>query len=448
MIASGAQRADVRGLSEPVAGAGVSRRVHWLKRNAAILGVLAAAGLTMIAWSVVVPAWESADEPTHWAYASYIHDHGALPPDQVLPLAAYEPPLYYVLISPLAGGGLRGEQVAGGTGGARCCAVAASDLVDNGALHLARLATVLISLLTVFFVYLAAREATGRRVTGVVAAILIGLWPEFAFRGMTVSPDALVAMVAAAATYLIVRGVRRGFSRRLSIAIGITIGVAILSKLTGPAVLAGAVVAILSERGAGLRQRLARLGPLLLAPAMIAPWLLYNQVRYGAPYAKIGTTVVAAGAVHVHSLFSAYFLFQFPGLLLLSSIGLFGWSNVPLPPVLYAAYGLIIAAITVGVYVVVRWQTASRRLVLAMMSIVAASIGGAVAVNLTYQQPVGRYLFPALGAMGVLGAMGLEQIPRWREHERAAAGILFTVMFALQVVILATVVYPAYAAAS
>lgn len=448
MIASGARRADLRGATAPAAGTGVARRVQWVKRNAAIVGVLAAVGLTMIAWSVVVPAWESADEPTHWAYAGYIHDHGALPPYQVLPLAAYEPPLYYVLISPLAGGGLRGDQVAGGGGGPRCCAVAASDLVDNAALHLARLATVVISLLTVFFVYLAACEATGRRTTGVVAAILIGLWPEFAFRGMTVSPDALVAMAGAAATYLIVRGVRRGFSRRLSLVIGITIGVAILSKLTGPAVLAGAAVAILSERGAGIGRRLSRLGPLLLAPAMIAPWLLYNQVRYGAPYAKIGATVVAAGAVHVHSLFSTYFLFQFPGLLLLSSIGLFGWSNIPLPPLLYAAYGLIIAAVTVGVYVIVRWQTASRRLVLAMMSIVAASVGGAVVVNLTYQQPVGRYLFPALGAIGVLGAMGLEQIPRWREHERAAAGILFAVMVALHVVILATVVYPAYAAAS
>jgi hypothetical protein len=213
-------------------------------------------------------------------------------------------------------------------------------------------------------------------------------------------------------------------------------------------VLAGAAVAILSERGAGIGRRVRKLEPLLLAPAMVAPWLLYNQVRYGAPYAKIGTTLVAAGAVHVHSLFSTYFLFQFPGLLLLSSIGLFGWSNVPLPPLLYAAYGLIIAAITVGVYVIARRQTASRRLVVTMMSIVAASVGGAVVVNLTYQQPVGRYLFPALGAIGVLGAMGLEQIPRWREHERAAAGILFTVMLALQVVILATVVYPAYAAAS
>lgn len=447
LIISGAQRDDVRGQTTPATPVGVAPRVSWWKRNAAIVGVLATTGITMIAWSVMVPAWESADEPTHWAYANYIHDHAALPPYQVLPLAAYEPPLYYVLISPLAGDGLRVEQVAGGSG-PRCCVVATNDLLDNAPLHLARLATAAISLLTVFFVYMAAREATGKRATGVVAAILIGLWPEFAFRGMTVSPDALVAMAGAAATYFIVRGVRRGFSRRLTIVIGITIGVATLSKLTGPTVLAGAGMAILSERGVGMGRRVGRLAPLLTAPAMIAPWLVYNQVRYGAPYAKIGAILVAAGPVHAHALFSTYFLLQFPELLLLSSIGLFGWSNIPLPVLLGAAYVLIIAAVTTGVYMIVRRNAASRRLVLVMMSIAVAAIGAAVVVNLTYQQPVGRYLLPAVGSIGVLGAMGLEQIPCWREHERAAPGILFAVMSALQIIILATVVYPAYAATS
>src|ERR1700680_4579829 len=99
MIASGAQRVDIRGRSASATWSDAAPRVNWWKRNAAIVAVLAATALTMIAWSVVVPAWESSDEPTHWAYANYIHDHASLPPYQVLPLAAYEPPLYYVLIS-------------------------------------------------------------------------------------------------------------------------------------------------------------------------------------------------------------------------------------------------------------------------------------------------------------------------------------------------------------
>jgi Dolichyl-phosphate-mannose-protein mannosyltransferase len=448
MIAGEAVRADVEVLGSRRAGqVPILPSVGWWRRNAAILALLAAVGLTLIAWSVIVPAWESADEPTHWAYANYIHDHGALPPDQVLPLAAYEPPLYYVLISPIAGDGGRIQQLIGQSG-PRCCAAAANDLLDNAALHLARLATVVISLLTVLLVYLAAKEATGRRSTGLVAAVLVGLWPEFAFRGMTVSPDALVGMAGAVAAYLIVRGVRRGFSNRLCTMIGIVIGVAILSKLTGPALLAGACLGIVSERGASIRRRVGRLTPLLLAPAMIAPWLVYNQLRYGAPYAKIGTTLVAAGPVHVHSLFSTYFLVSFPARFILSSIGLFGWSNLPLPPLLTAAYGLVIAAVAVGLYSTLRCDRASRRLVLAMLSIVVAAIVGAILVNLTYEQPAGRYLFPAVGAMGVLGAIGLERIPGWRKHQRAATGVLFAAMLALQVVILVTVVHPAYATAS
>jgi hypothetical protein len=100
MIASALRRADERGRGSRQAEETPAVATSWLKRNAAILGVLAACAATLIAWSVVVPAWESADEPTHWQYANYVHDHSALPPYQVLPLAAYEPPLYYALISP------------------------------------------------------------------------------------------------------------------------------------------------------------------------------------------------------------------------------------------------------------------------------------------------------------------------------------------------------------
>ena len=41
--------------------------------------LLAAAFVLFAAWSLVVPINEAPDEPAHWQYARYLHDHWRLP---------------------------------------------------------------------------------------------------------------------------------------------------------------------------------------------------------------------------------------------------------------------------------------------------------------------------------------------------------------------------------
>ena len=41
--------------------------------------LLAAAFVLFATWSLVVPINEAPDEPAHWQYARYLHDHWRLP---------------------------------------------------------------------------------------------------------------------------------------------------------------------------------------------------------------------------------------------------------------------------------------------------------------------------------------------------------------------------------
>ena len=64
--------------------------------------LLAAAFILFAAWSLVVPINEAPDEPSHWQYARYLHDHWRLPPYAPGFEEANSPPLAYALFAPFA----------------------------------------------------------------------------------------------------------------------------------------------------------------------------------------------------------------------------------------------------------------------------------------------------------------------------------------------------------
>ena len=64
--------------------------------------LLAAAFLLFATWSLVVPINEAPDEPAHWQYARYLHDHWRLPHYAPGFEEANSPPLAYALFAPFA----------------------------------------------------------------------------------------------------------------------------------------------------------------------------------------------------------------------------------------------------------------------------------------------------------------------------------------------------------
>lgn len=400
----------------PVASVGV----HVIPGHLWIL--LAVSTLLLVVWSFVVPIYEAPDEPHHWEYARYLHYHqGSLPNYGPALIEANQPPLYYWFIAPVAsttpvppsGATLDANGALHLLKPPRLCQNSPSDFRRYWPIRWARLLTALLSVVTVLFTYLAGYECTDNRYTGLLAASLLLCLPQFTFRGTNISNDALVATTCAIATYFLVRLIRRGFSWRTGVFAALSLGCAFLSKINA-VIFVPVVAVVLLSSAANWRERLKRLSVLLVTLVCVLPWLIWNQVKYGDPVASKVMLTVVPSLVQKKSIWSPYFRTTFPKVLLKSFIGVFGWMNVYLPEVIYWTFYLAMLLAIAGLCRSVSTRRVGKSLVFALAMLPILAVASTAQLNLTFEQPQGRYLFPALSAVLILMAIGLEGLPKWR----------------------------------
>jgi 4-amino-4-deoxy-L-arabinose transferase-like glycosyltransferase len=382
--------------------------------------LLAGSAALLTLWSLAVPIFEAPDEPLHWQVARYLHEMHRLPFYDSRLVEANQPPLYYVLIAPFATDSEAPSSAVYIDAQGRVIPFQAPKFYRNSKddfakywpIRISRLVTALFSVLTVLFCYLSGVEATGNRTTGLLAGGLTALLPQFTFRGMNISNDALVATTSAAAVYLIVRLARRGFTWPLGWATAAVIGLASLSKISAIFLPLPFALAVVSEPAPWPR-RLRQLSVLALSLLLVGPWLLRNQFLYGDPLASQQMFVAVPGLIDIKPITSPYFLTAFPSMLMKSFVGVFGWMNLSLPEPLYKFFGLLAAVAVLGHL----WRLIRRRfhfrLILILTTVVLFTVLLTVHLNLTFTQPQGRYLFPALTALALLVAIGLEGLPNW-----------------------------------
>lgn len=417
-------------------------------RRAGLAALLGAAAVLLVTWSIAVPIFEAPDEPAHWQYLRYVHDQWQLPFYRSGFEEANSPPLYYVLLAPFAVDTPQpvsavwtdaAGQIHFPTGAGRFTD-SHPGVAGYGPMRVVRLLTALLSVITVFFCYLAGREATGRATTGLLSGGLVLLLPMFTFRGMNISNDGALALFCAAFTYGCVRLVRRGWTWPCGVATVVLLAAAFLSKASA-LVLAPVFGLVALSEPAAWRQRLARLSTLLVAGLLATPWLWRNLVLYGDPFASRAMYAAVPHLVHQKSVGSMYLYTELPAYAIRSFVGVFGWMSLVMPLWVYAAFfGL---AITASAGLARGWSKRlfSRRLVLVLASAILFSAAFLYYLNLRLDQPQGRYLFPALASMGVLAALGFEALPGWRPiHGLVLIGALLT----LNIFIVAVVVLPAY----
>lgn len=403
----------------------------------------------MIGWTLAVPLFEAPEEPAHWQYARHLRDDWRLPVFGPGFVEANSPPLYYLAIAPLA---TRSEEppplmIESASGSLLMLAPprlyqnSVEDLERYWPIRAARLVSVALSSATVWFCFLAGVAATGRRTTGLLAAGLVAFLPQFTFRGTNVSNDALVTMCAAAALYLLIVMAQRGFTWTRGLTIAAVIAAAFLSKVSAVFLPVPVGLAIITERGVPLVRRVRHLTVLLFGLVLVLPWVSRNYLLYGDPLAEAAMESAVAPIIVKKSLWASYFLDPFPSLLAQSFVGMFGWMNVPLPFPIYLLFGLIGVVALFGCGAALRGRTLSARLLLILATIPVLNLLLVVYINLTFTQPQGRYLFPALPALGVLAAVGLEGVLTWN---RRRAALFVGALAALNVGILTFVVIPAY----
>jgi hypothetical protein len=138
------------------------------------------------------------------------------------------------------------------------------------------------------------------------------------------------------------------------------------------------------------------------------------------------------------SIVSDYWVTLFPREVFKTFVGYFGHATVKLPRLLYIAWLAFFAVAAAGlVRHVWRGGEISTRLVAILLTAIAGACVILVRINLQFDQPQGRYLFPVLPALALMIAIGLES---WRVPARLTA----TTLAAVNALILAFVVIPAY----
>ncbi len=441
---------------------------RWAVRLAAGLGVV----FTLLAalYSAVTPLWEAPDEVGHFDYVAHLLTERALPVQRIGELGeTHQPPLYYALAALLAApadltdatGGFRLNPrfMFAGRGGQDVNISlhgTAETFPFRGqalGLHLARLASVLMALVTVLLtVALGWRLFPERPLVGLLAGALTAFNPQFLFISGAVNNDNLLVLAATGVWWQVTAALHRPEGWRPWLPVGLWLAVAMLAKTSGLLVAVGVGVALAAL---GWRRRsfrwLVRAGAAVALPVLLltAAWFIRNQVVYGDPlgwnmYQQLGYGDVQPAAFG-WSEARDYFTVQFQ-----SFWGLFGWMNIPAPGWFY---GLTLLLVLAGIGGLV-WRAARGEMDrlkaetrLGLLVLAGVVVGFEVMMTAItsrcdpscYQ---GRYLFPVIAPAMLLVSYGLLSLAP-RAPTRVAGGVAL-VMAGLALYTPFGVIQPAY----
>jgi 4-amino-4-deoxy-L-arabinose transferase-like glycosyltransferase len=289
----------------------------------------------------------------------------------------------------------------------------------------ARLISALLGALTVLLVWLFARELFGPQPWLVnTAALMVALLPQFGFISGMVNNDALVNALGALELLLLTRGLRRGITVRLAVAIGVTLAVGYLAKPTmgafAPVVAAVLLVPFLRTRTlSAIRFAAAAFGGFV---AVAAVW---SGVAAASGRSLTTVDLSKANSFSLNGFVHYVWNFDFPpfpgtqDLFFPKSLPLydvwihqffasFGWNDTLFPEWIYHA---IVVLSLVGVAALIAAGIREREALRARWPMVVVSLAAVASLMLVahyasyryftgYPLEQGRYLFPALAVFG------------------------------------------------
>ncbi|MFQ6059240.1 MAG: flippase-like domain-containing protein, partial [Anaerolineae bacterium] len=313
-----------------------------------------------VIYSVVNPLFEAPDEVWHFFYIKHLADGKGLPVHDLVSEQPWrqegsQPPLYYlagalatawvdtddaddvIRYNPHAAIGL-----ASAYGNKNVMAHTAREAFPwRGtvlAAHLARLLSVLMGAGTVLCTYLLALEVfPERRALAAGVAAINAFNPQFLFISAAINNDIAVTLFSSLALWLLIRTLRRGPSPRLLLALGVAVGLAALSKLSGLGLLPLAAMGLALLAWRRRSPRAFVMGSLIVFGAALAVagwwygrnWLLYRD-PLGLPvmFAVMGRRAQPPSGLRLMAEFAGVWK---------SFWAVFGWYNVLAEPWVYAA---------------------------------------------------------------------------------------------------------------
>jgi 4-amino-4-deoxy-L-arabinose transferase-like glycosyltransferase len=415
---------------------------------AAILACYLVLG-ALYAWET--PRWQTPDEPAHFNYIQYVAQENHLPvlepgdyPHQYLeeikaarfppdmPIAplryeSHQPPLYYVLAAILY----------------RATAGLSFDL----RLLALRLFSVLLGAAALWVTYRVLHESFPEPgFVSVAATALVATVPMHLAMTAAINNDALAELLLALLLWQAVRAIQKGLTRGRTLAMGVLLGLALLTKTTIYLVAGGTVLltALLSQPSAGRSALRAKAGALAvvlaLALLLALPFFVRNARIYG------GLDIlgwqrhdsIVAGQLRTVDLIAQTGFASFARRLVLTTFrsfwAQFGWMGVLVDERIYLALALLTALLTAGlaIFLVRLWRRRQSTALTAVQGRILLLFGAAIVLtvltylgyNIEFVQHQGRYLFPALIPLALASALGLQELLRPRVARALAAGLL------------------------
>jgi hypothetical protein len=446
-------------------------RSHWI----AILILVCHVGLAIL-HSVAVPIWEAYDEPHHYEYVHYVATKHRLPqpgdPEAEELWEKFQPPLYYLL----AAASMNWVDVSdnlqpvvnpyftwGASGFNHAIHPDSERFPYSGtvlAVHVVRLLSVVIGTIGVLLTYLTGLLISPRRKWIAIGALAVhAFWPQLLFVGSMVTNDVLAATMGSVVTFVLVWIVRRGAGGLQMMALGISLGLSLLSKMNTLALFPIAAVVLTTEmvrRQRDVHKRKDRGWWMWLAlsslPVVLALLVLANSSFIAIP-GIWGTDPlereVHRGTSGSRSIDPWYCLGDALGHAARSSYAVFGWGNLETPTVLHRIIALLIALAVVGLVTMLirRQRLIAWPALLLCMTVVLLMLALLLATAVRSRTPdyaQGRYLLPAMSAFSILLSTG------WVAPWPARVGKLLTsiamvVMFAIALALPFHSIIPAYA---
>lgn len=273
--------------------------------------ILAAFVLLAGAYSVIVPLGEAPDEVPHFSYIQYLVLHRQLPPPEgAVTGESHQPPLYYFLgAAATAWIPQRGYQVIANPDFAIDKANTPNLLVHDSresfpyrddvlAWHLARLLSIAMGAVTVWATWRIAREFFPDEAwVALGAAAFVAFLPGFIFISAVVNNDNLITMLSSLCILQVIRIMRQSLTTHAAIVLGVLLGLAALTKLSGFVVwvFAGTMLMYVAYRNREVRKIATPIALCFgVAIVMIIPQALHNLVTRGDPFGWFGYLAVVS----------------------------------------------------------------------------------------------------------------------------------------------------------
>lgn len=408
--------------------------------------------LLTVGYGIINPLFEAPDEHHHYFTVQHIVERGQLPvaggPEDLARQEAAQPPLYYLLGAAIIAGidttasppplwfnpyVQLGDARSGNNPNAFVHTPEEAWPWQGHVLagHLLRIFSAVLGLGTLWAIYASARLLWPQQPQmGWVATAVIAFLPQFNFLHSAISNDPLIILFSSLALWQMIRIHQQGGSRQRFMLLGLTIGLAILAKVSGLLLLVLLVGLLVWRDGRSPRRLLTNLSFSLGPSLLVAGWLLgRNWFLYGDITAANRFIELAGGDRY----YTVSQVLADLDRVALSAVAFFGWMTVQPPGWVYWVWGgVLVTAVLTALHHLFRHKT-SPTFPFFMLTGWCLLVGaGWFQFSLRTPADQGRLLFPVLLPVALALAYGLGRY-RWRKFVPVIT--LITTLYCLLVTI-------------